>query len=361
MIRRVCLLMSLGLAGCAAAAPPPAALPAHLEIPPCPSPASPGTEDHAASPSARSALAIVRGLHSSDRKKTYDAFGEGFRKAIPVEEVERIAVEEEKSMGTMVRAEVAEERQDEPGGMHRLSVVGFFERGASLYKLSLDDQGILRGIQSLPLDPNPRVSKDQKGPADDYQSKHLYALPLVGKWFVGNGGRDPKQNHHVGNEQQWYALDLHREGTDHKSFRTDGKKVEDYLAWNELVVAPADGTVVQVVDGAPDNAPGDKDGYVVPGNAVVIDHGDGEFSVLAHLRLGSIVVKVGKHLKKGDRIGRVGNSGNTSEPHLHWHLASEANMTKSHGLPIRFAPLLLDDKATDSASPVRGDSLEMPH
>jgi hypothetical protein len=189
-------------------------------------------------------------------------------------------------------------------------------------------------------------------------SKRAYSLPLSGAWHEANGGTDPGGNLHIGNKQQWYAFDVHRVDAEGKDFKGDVKRKEDHYAWGQAVLAPADGTVVTTVTSVPDQEIGSRDRYFVPGNTVVIDHGEGEFSFLCHFQQHSIVVKPGQRVKRGQTLGKVGNSGNTSGPHLHWHLGSDADFTRAHGLPIRFAPLEVNGVRVEAAALKKGDTVE---
>jgi Peptidase family M23 len=98
---------------------------------------------------------------------------------------------------------------------------------------------------------------------------------------------------------------------------------EDYFAWDEDILSVADGTVVAVASDRPDHEIGDGgDPTEHPaGNYVVVQHAPRLFSVYAHMRQGSAVVGIGDAVERGQAIGRVGNSGSTSEPHLHVHFA----------------------------------------
>ena len=78
--------------------------------------------------------------------------------------------------------------------------------------------------------------------------------------------------------------------------------------------------MTDVINGVRDNVPGSMNPYSAVGNAVLIQHRDNEVSVLAHFKLDSIKVKVGDKVTKGQVLGFCGNSGNSSEPHLHYHL-----------------------------------------
>ena len=120
----------------------------------------------------------------------------------------------------------------------------------------------------------------------------------------------------------------------------------ELFAFNEHVVAPLEGTVVAVVDGFVDNEPGEMDENHTAGNYVVLAHPNEEFSMLAHFRKGSILVKVGDKVVTGQPLGRCGNSGNSSEPHIHFQVMDLANVDTAQSLRIRF---------DGHSEPVQGD------
>jgi hypothetical protein len=105
----------------------------------------------------------------------------------------------------------------------------------------------------------------------------------------------------------------------------DASRNEDYLAYDASVLAVADGTVVSVVsdlpDQSPQQAPTDLGIDQLGGNYIVIDVGDGNYAFFAHLIPGSATVHVGDHVTRGQVIGHLGNTGNTTEPHLHFHVS----------------------------------------
>jgi murein DD-endopeptidase MepM/ murein hydrolase activator NlpD len=105
--------------------------------------------------------------------------------------------------------------------------------------------------------------------------------------------------------------------------------------------------VVIAVDTLPDQPIGSRDAVHPGGNHVVIDHGNREFSLLAHMQPRSLRVKVGTHVKRGQLLGLAGNSGNTSEPHLHVHLMNGPNMADADGLPMPFTNYMIDGAFID--------------
>ena len=146
-------------------------------------------------------------------------------------------------------------------------------------------------------------------------------LPFKGSWFVFWGGDTKKQNYHHGDSAERFALDmviLDKKGGTHSG---KGTKNEDYYAYGDAILAPADGEVIEAVDGLRDNVPQKTtNDYAYGGNYVMIKHTEGIYSALQHLRCGSVQVKAGQHVKVGQKLGECGNSGNSSEPHLHFHL-----------------------------------------
>jgi murein DD-endopeptidase MepM/ murein hydrolase activator NlpD len=119
----------------------------------------------------------------------------------------------------------------------------------------------------------------------------------------------------------------------------------------------AEGRVVTVVDGIPDNVPGRMNSEQVAGNHVIIDHGAGEHSVLAHLRNGSVRVRPGDRVAAGRQLGKCGNSGNPSEPHLHYQLQNGPEFGVAAGLPARFTSYLADGQPVARGEPVRGQTI----
>lgn len=168
---------------------------------------------------------------------------------------------------------------------------------------------------------------------------HL-AFPLRdGTYVVGQGGNNPLVNYHNVHPAQKYALDIH--ATDGWGRRAAGlypANLERYVIYGKPLYSPCDGRVTRVVDGLPDLVPPASDRENAPGNHVVI-HCQGVNVVLAHMKQGSVVVREGDTVTTGQRIGAVGNSGNTTEPHLHIHAvrAETDDAIGGTGVPVFFS------------------------
>lgn len=160
------------------------------------------------------------------------------------------------------------------------------------------------------------------------------AFPLLHeRGFIGQGGGITLLNHHASHPEQRHALDI--TALNLTGFRATGPlptRFEDYEIWGVPVISPCDGAVVISRSDLPDHVPPQADPKNPAGNHVTVDCGD--FRVeLAHLKRGSVAVRRGQRVKVAEPIGQVGNSGNTTEPHLHVHAYDENTRL---GLPISF-------------------------
>lgn len=184
-----------------------------------------------------------------------------------------------------------------------------------------------------------------------------FGAPEGGSWYVAWGGDDHISNRHVVAPDQRFAYDfVVARGSD--VFRADGKSNEDHYCWNQPIYAPAAGRIVQAVGDVADNPPGTSPPAAPPaGNHVVIDHGDGAFSLLAHLRLGSLAVRQGQQVARGTLLGRCGNSGRSELPHLHYHLQNAAAYGEGEGLPVSFRGYFSGGAYVAEGRPVRGENV----
>ena len=174
-----------------------------------------------------------------------------------------------------------------------------------------------------------------------YESKVVYHLPFRGEWLAANGGTTIENSHSWEIYGQRYAYDFIQQNREGKSYDEDGKTLSDYYCFGAEVLAVADGQVVQVSNGITDYPKvGD---YSIDwktrdfrGNFVIIRHAKGEYSFTAHFKRGSICVKTGERVTQGQVIGLVGNSGHSTEPHIHFHLQDRPSFWTGIGLPIKF-------------------------
>lgn len=206
------------------------------------------------------------------------------------------------------------------------------ERGEWRMKLTVDADGKVLGFQfGEPPAPEPPLAR----------STLALELPFKGPWLVSWGGATLDKNQHVPHRSQRRAADLLVVDQAGKTHKDKGARLEDYYAYGKDVLAAADGVVVTVIDGVPDNQPGSMNPYFALGNTVIIRHRDDVFSMVGHLIPGSVRVKVGDTVKAGQELGRCGNSGNSTEPHIHFQLQDSALFESSWGVEPRFARVKL--------------------
>ncbi len=184
------------------------------------------------------------------------------------------------------------------------------------------------------------------------------ALPFHGSWFVVWGGDTKELNYHVQNRAQKNAFDIIQVDSSGKSYRTDGKTNEDYYAFGKEIIAPCNGKVVQVVNGVKDNIPGEMNTYDVGGNTVIIKTANDEYLVFCHFKHNSIVVKEGQDVRQGELLGLCGNTGNSSEPHLHFHIENVENMNIATGIKCFFDQIMVNGQLKKDYSPIQNDHIE---
>ena len=169
---------------------------------------------------------------------------------------------------------------------------------------------------------------------------------------------------------QRYAIDWVRLNADGKTYSGDPKDNKNYRAYGAEIHAAGAGVVTQIKDGIQQNVPGETRAVpmtleTLAGNYVLVEIGDGLFAFYAHMQPGSLRVKVGDRVRRGQVLGLVGNSGNSSEPHLHFQLCNANSGLGSEGLPYAFAAFdLLGSgwgwKSSEShAAPVKRE-MELP-
>ena len=186
------------------------------------------------------------------------------------------------------------------------------------------------------------------------------AFPLRGEWTALHTPAERVPSHGTDYFGQRYAFDFARLlGPYKKAYGKPiwrhllgGVRAEDCYGWGETVHAPFDGEVVAAADGwpdrerlsllrdllavslfAPDATP--EDYRPLTGNYVILEGGPG-FALFGHLRRGSLRVRPGQTVAEGEPLAAVGNSGNSTSPHLHFQLMDGRDPFKARGLPCRF-------------------------
>jgi murein DD-endopeptidase MepM/ murein hydrolase activator NlpD len=193
-------------------------------------------------------------------------------------------------------------------------------------------------------------------------AQNKYIFPLRGVWYVGYGA-----SFHTGHRwaiPEEFALDIAKVGESGLSHKGDGTRFDDYYAYGADVLAAADGRVTSVANDQQEDPsamqrPNEtQEAYfarlqkeqgerlakgltAITGNYVMIDHGKNEYSLYAHLQPGSVGIRVGDQVKAGDVIGKLGSSGNSTEPHLHFHVCDKPDPLMCAGIPVNFSNITI--------------------
>lgn len=202
--------------------------------------------------------------------------------------------------------------------VHRLSIA--FEGGKPF--VGIVARTVPAAPTALVLEPPLRGALYIAGDACCDSTRHVRAtLPLDGQLFTS----------------QRFAVDWEQLDGVGRIYVGDPKKVDSYNIYGKPIHAVASGKVVAALDGLEDQTPGALPDNLPPehadGNHVVLDLGDGRYALFAHMRPGSVAVTVGQTVSVGQVLGLVGNSGNSSEPHLHFHVHDGPSPLASNGLP----------------------------
>jgi hypothetical protein len=185
-----------------------------------------------------------------------------------------------------------------------------------------------------------------------YQPKAARAMPVHGRVLVWDGhefyshhrrfdvAHPILREHCISSNAARYSYDFAVLGAGDSLHTGDGSSHEQWYGWGAEVTAPAAGRVVAATGAEPDNGEFDLAGLcanelVLYGNHVVIDHGGGELSILAHLQQGSVTLRPGDPVRQGQVVGRIGSSGSSLFPHLHYQLMTGVQHG-AEGLPSYF-------------------------
>jgi hypothetical protein len=188
-----------------------------------------------------------------------------------------------------------------------------------------------------------------RAPADPVR----IGVPFTEEWHVANGGRSSLISSHWPLGVQRDAIDL-VQLADGKTFRGDRSALENFHIFGSPLLAVADGYVTAAVDSRPDEPVGGHTWTEMAGNHVILDIGGGRYVLYGHLEQGSLRVGVGDHVRRGQVIGQVGDSGNSDEPHLHIQVQNKPTFDVEDR-DIRTYPILFDGATISDLR--RGDAV----
>lgn len=251
--------------------------------------------------------------------------------------------------------------KSEAGDIKTKSFVKYEQSNVALYKtnferivvalyISVDGDSKINGLMVKPF-------VEEKLPKLTRNISKLI-LPFNEEWTVLWGGDTKEKNYHVIDKAQKNAFDFVITNSQGKSYKNAGTKNEDFYAYGKQLIAPTDGEIILVVDGIKDNKPGKTNPVYVPGNTVIIKTKNNEYLFFAHFKQHSIVVKQGQIVKQGDLLGLCGNSGNSTEPHLHFHIQNVENMNNATGAKSYFDNIFINGELKKDYSPVKTEKVK---
>lgn len=198
------------------------------------------------------------------------------------------------------------------------------------------------------------------------------APPLKGRrWVIGGGCCAPPSYHRGATLPingairiaERFAIDFVQLNDENMLYAGDMHAVTDYAYFGDAIYAVADGTVVATEDGLPEQVPGklpdDATLATAGGNHVVVDIGGGRYAFYAHMQPGSLRVKAGDTVRTGQVLGRLGNSGNTDTPHLHFHVMDGPSPLLANGLPYVFTAFTGEVRIVDEEPLFKGGKVEI--
>jgi hypothetical protein len=186
----------------------------------------------------------------------------------------------------------------------------------------------------------------------DKSKERVVLNPMVDEdWFVIQGGNSALLNHHFYVGSQKHALDIFAPA-DGRLPLQQVNDLNSYKSFGALLYSPLSGEVVAMQNTLPDQAVGETDARHLAGNYLVIRTESDVYLLLAHLQKNSVLVSVGDQVSSGQKIARIGNSGNTSQPHLHVHAMTKADFLNPDSQPV---PVYFKDGVSQLKSLKRND------
>lgn len=225
-----------------------------------------------------------------------------------------------------------------------------FEKETFSLNISLDGESKINGLLIKPYAPdtNPKMER----------TTTKMRLPFDGVWTVIWGGDTKDLNYHVDYESQKNAFDFVITDESGRSFKNEGKTNDDFYAFGKPLFAPCAGEVVLAVNGVKDNAPGVMNPFFPSGNTIILKTENNEYILLAHFKQNTIKVKQGDKVAKGQELGLCGNSGNSTEAHLHFHVQNIEDVNSAIGVKCYFEKIMVNGIEKFDYSPIQKEKIQ---
>jgi murein DD-endopeptidase MepM/ murein hydrolase activator NlpD len=295
----------------------------------------------------QSVAATFEGYYNNSRYDSiFNMFSSDMKQALPLQQTRDFFAKLMKQAGKITAKQFIKYEQS------YVSYKATFERAILTLTISINNTSFINGLFVKPYTEPQSLSILNRNVTK-------LILPFKDEWTVIWGGDTKELNYHVANNAQRNAFDI-VVASNGKSFRTDGAINTDYYAFGKEIIAPCEGEIVLAIDGIKDNKPGVMNPMYVTGNSVILKTANNEYFVFAHFKQFSVKVKEGQKVKQGDILGLCGNSGNSSEAHLHFHIQNVEDMNVATGAKCYFENILVNGKLKNDYSPVKSDLIKNP-
>jgi hypothetical protein len=290
---------------------------------------------------------MINYFNKGDNKNIVAMFSKGMNKALPIDKFTKFTSGLKSDFGNIKR--VSFFRLKRLAGVETAMYKAFFEKGILEMDITLNENDEIDALYFKPYSEAKEIIRNTT----------KMKLPFKDEWTLTWGGDTKELNYHVESIAQKNAFDILILDKKGSSYKGNGEKNEDYYAFGKELYAPCDGEVVLVVDGVKDNVPGVLNPIYNPGNSVIIKTATGEYAFFAHFKQYTIEVKEGQKVKTGDYLGLCGNSGNSSEPHLHFHLQNIEDMNTAIGTKCYFEKIKVNGIIKSDYSPIKGEKVQV--
>ena len=178
--------------------------------------------------------------------------------------------------------------------------------------------------------------------------------PLAGRGYINENGCCGRSDHTRAvltiDGQSWlaqrFAIDWVRADSEGRIYVGDWQVNDNWIIFGDPVLSATSGTVIETLNTMPENTPPTPAPNLTPytalGNHVIVDTGNGAYALYAHMQPGSVTVEVGDRVRVGEQLGRVGNTGSSVAPHLHFHITDGPSAVGANGIPFVFDTFRLD-------------------
>ncbi|HSS68132.1 MAG TPA: M23 family metallopeptidase, partial [Nocardioidaceae bacterium] len=179
--------------------------------------------------------------------------------------------------------------------------------------------------------------------------------PLAGRGYINENGCCGRSDHTRAvltvDGQSWlaqrFAIDWVRADSEGRIYVGDWQVNDNWIIFGDPVLSATGGTVIETLNTMPENTPPTPAPNLTPytalGNHVIIATGNGAYALYAHMQPGSVTVEVGDHVGVGEQLGKVGNTGSSVAPHLHFHITDGPSAVGANGIPFVFDTFRLDN------------------